>query len=156
MYIQETFIGSHIYNSIVIYIHFVQFVHCVYIQKTCKDSFSQLVVQILYSVYIVCICKKHTFQVSSPFSLHLRFVQLVHFLCIVRNLKYISSAFIITPNVDLYNLCIQNICKFSALYDFSIHFLQLCKFFSIGPQCNSSYIHSERNRECPFCVPGHK
>lgn len=125
-----------------------------------------LFIYILYSLSIVFIYKKHakTVLVSQLYRFCIVctlfvFAKNIHFkfqALSVCTLKYISSAFIITPNVDLYNLCIQNICKFSALYDFSIHFLWLCKFFSIGPLCNSSYIHSERNRECPFCVPGHK
>ena len=114
--IQKTYISDSIYDSINICIHFVQFVHCLYVQKTYKGCFSQLVVSVLYSLYIICsyvqktyksrfsqlvvqvfyslyngsMYKKHTFQVSSRFwsKLCASFVYFVHFLYICRNVMY--------------------------------------------------------------------
>ena len=117
---------------------FVQFVPCVYVQKTdiYKGHFSQLVPQILYSLYIVCMYKKHTFQVSSCFQTELctSFIQFVHFIDTCRNLMCITCTFIIVQNFDLYNLCIQNIYKFIALYNFCMHFLQFL-YKSFGRSC---------------------
>lgn len=48
-----------IHDATNVCLHFVQFVHFVYIQKTYKGSFIQLLVQILYSLHIVCTDKKH-------------------------------------------------------------------------------------------------
>ena len=145
--IHKTCISRSIYDSINICIHFVQFAHCLYIQKTYKGCFSQLVVQILYGLYIICstknirrpfqlascidfvqfahivrMYKKRTFQVSSRFQSDLcaSFVQFVQFLYICKNLMYIFCIFIIIQNIDLYNLCIQNIYKLSVLYNFCI------------------------------------
>ena len=117
------------------------------VQKTYEGHFSQLVVQILYGLYIICstknirrpfqlascidfvqfahivrMYKKRTFQVSSRFQSDLcaSFVQFVQFLYICKNLMYIFCIFIIIQNIDLYNLCIQNIYKLSVLYNFCI------------------------------------
>ena len=158
--IQKTYISS-IHDLINICMHFVQFIHCLYVQKTYKGCFSQLVVQVLYSLYIICMYKKHTkavsvsylvvqvlyslrivcmykkytFQIASRFwsKLCTCFVQFVHFFYICRNVMFIFCTFIIIQNFDLYNLCIQNIYKFSVLYNFCIRFVQfLCILFGNG------------------------
>ena len=97
-------------------IDFVQFVHYLYVQKTYKGRLSQLDVQDLYGLCIICMHKKHTFQVSSRFQSKLctSFVQFVQFLYIYRNSMYIFRTFIIKQNFDLYNLCVQNIQKLSV------------------------------------------
>ena len=84
---------------------------------------------------LYCLYKKQTFQVWSRFwsELCTSFVVCIFFLYICRNLMYISCTFIIIQSFDLYDLCIQNIYKFSVLYNFGIHFVQfLYKFFGKG------------------------
>ena len=54
------------YHVINICIHFLQFVHSMYIQKAYKDSFSYLVVQVLQFVY--CLYVQKTYK--SSFSWH--------------------------------------------------------------------------------------
>ena len=114
---------------------------------------------ILYSLLILCMYKKtqrlfklasfigflqvvhflyvqKTFQVSSCFQFGLcaSFVQLVHFLYICRSLIYIYCTFIIIKIFDLLNLCIQNMYKFSVLYNFCTHFVYFVyRFF--GKDC---------------------
>ena len=158
---QKTYISSSIYDSINIFIHFVQFVHCLYVQKTyiqrlfqlacyisfvqfvhylyaqktCKSHFSQLLVQVLHSLYNVCMYKKHTFQVLSHFwsKLCTRFGHFVHYLYICRNVMQLFCTFIIIQSFYLYNHCIQNIYKFSVLYNVCIHYVQfLYKIFGKG------------------------
>ena len=96
--------------------------------KTYKDRFSQLVLQVLYNMYIICMYKKHTktFSVS----------QLSRFWIVC------------TLFLDFYNLCMQNIYKVSVLYNFCIHFVQfLYKFYGKGLFVDSqdndaSYLHN--------------
>ena len=73
-------IGSCIYDLINICVHFIQFVHCLYVQTKQKDPFSQLVVQVFHSLYIVCINKIHAFRFQDVFSLN--FVQVLYSLYI--------------------------------------------------------------------------
>ena len=48
---------------------------------------------------------------------------------------YIFCTFIIIQNFDFSNFCIENIYKFSALYNFCIHIVQsLYKYFAKGTQ----------------------
>ena len=130
---------------------------CIYKKHTSVAEYMiQLTfVYVLYSLCIVSVYKKHTkavsgcclncigfvlfvqktFQVWSRFwsELCTSFVVCIFFLYICRNLMYISCTFIIIQSFDLYDLCIQNIYKFSVLYNFGIHFVQfLYKFFGKG------------------------
>ena len=131
--IQKTYISS-IYDLINICIHFLQFIHRLYAQKTykgcsvssfyrfcivctlfvCTENIQrlfQLTICIGFVQFVHCRYKKHTFQVSSRFQFKLwtSFVHSVHFLYICRNVMYIFCTFIIIQSFDLYNLCIQNI-----------------------------------------------
>ena len=120
-----------------------------YVQKTYKSRFGQLVVQVLYSFYNVCMYKKHTFQVSRRFwsklcTSFVHFVQFLYYMQLCRNVM-MQRTFIIIQNFDLYDLCIQNVYKFSALYNFCIHYVQfLYKFFGkfFNMQLNNQIIIS--------------
>ena len=92
--------------------------------------------QFVRIVYFFCMYKKHLFQVSSCFQFGLcaSFVQLTHFSYICRSLIYIYCTFIIIKIFDLLNLCIQNMYKFSVLYNFCTHFVYFVyRFF--GKDC---------------------
>ena len=105
-------------------------------------------VNIFYSFCIVCMHKKHTFQVSSRFYFeHFNYI----FAYNVRNLMYISCTFIIIKIFGLYKLCIQNIYANLVLCIIfvAIHFVRVDKgsrkyltclfiktvFFGIAPAC---------------------
>ena len=77
----------------------------------------------VYILYSLCILFVHTKSINFKFQAVLSFVQFVHFLYIYRNLMYIFCTFIIIQNFDLYNLCIQNIYKFSVSCNFCIDFV---------------------------------
>ena len=150
--IHKTYLNRSIYDSINICIHSVQFVHCLYVQKTYKGRFSQLLKQILSSLYIICMYKKHAKVVSvsqlyrfcivctlfaCTKNIHFKF-QVVfilnispvfYILYMYRKLMYIFCAIIIKQYFDLYNLCIQNIYKLSFLYNFCIHFVKFLHNF---------------------------
>ena len=145
--IHKTYISRSIYDFINICIHFVQFIHCLYVRKIYKDRFSQLVIQIFYSLYYIIVCTKN---MQRPFQLAscIGFAQSVHYLYVQKNMHlkfqvvfglklykfctvctffvYMQEfdvhfcTFIIKENFDLYNLCIQNIYKLSVLYNFCI------------------------------------
>ena len=111
--IHKTYISRSIFDSINICIDFAQFVHRLYVQKTYKDCFSQLVSYIILYIctlfvcaktqgtkaikvsqfhrfciiYTLFQCTKYIFQVSSRFQSELctSFEQ-IHFLYICRDL----------------------------------------------------------------------
>ena len=92
---------------------FVQFVNCV-LQKTYKGSLSQLVAQVLYSFYIVCMHIQKT-QVHRQFHLPSQ-------LCIVcsqLHCLYVQKTYI--SSFKLFSV--------STLYKFCSYSLQLATFF---------------------------
>ena len=129
---KQTSTAAYIYDSIDICIHFVQFVHCVYVQKSYKICFSQLVVQVLCSLYIVCMYKKHIFQVLSCFQFECctSFVQFGHFFVymqqfdvfLVHSLSYkilICTIF----EYKIYANLVFFVIFLYILYSFCTHFL---------------------------------
>ena len=118
-------------------------------------------VYILYSLYIICVYEN--IQRPYQFASCIGFVQCVHYL-------HIFCIFIIISLSLSYQcgLCIQSIYKFSALYNFDIHFVQfLYNFFGKGSQQmlslvqwvlleNYSYlISSQLHNQCRCVVQFH-
>ena len=135
-----------------VYILYSLYVVCIYKKHTKTVSVSQLYLQVLYSLYIICMYKKHTFQVSSCFQSELctSFVQFVHCLYICSSLMYIFCTFIIIENFDLYSLCTQNIPVCEVV--FCIIFLWQVGTFCIQSFCTNILVSDCICSKCSFCL----
>ena len=86
---------------------------------------------------MLCVYTKNIyFKFQAVFSLNCMCASFAPFLYICRNLIYIFCIFIINKILIIlkfWDLCIQNIYKFSVLYNFCVHFVWfLYKFFGKG------------------------
>ena len=101
-------------------------------------------VYILHSLYIVCMYKKHTFQVSSRFQSELFtcFVDFVHFLYICRNFMYIFL-YSLSHKMLICNIFVYKICTNLMFFITFVQILySLCSNFSVSVTLRMSKMSS--------------